>query len=161
MNKLLLLLFLVLPLFIASSLYSLDKSYFLCPIQYKGDLIIRSDGRGNGYFASPRSGRRIHKGIDLSADVGTRVLAAQTGRVIAACGNPGMGNYVTIRHHGNLITLYGHLDEIYVKKGDLVKQGAVIGTVGKTGNARYKGIQAHLHFEVRKNGRPFDPIEYL
>ena len=73
----------------------------------------------------------------------------------------GSGNYVIIRHPGNISTLYGHLLEVYVKKNNLVRQGEVIGSVGKTGNANYADIQPHLHFEVRKNGIPQDPLEYL
>jgi murein DD-endopeptidase MepM/ murein hydrolase activator NlpD len=72
-----------------------------------------------------------------------------------------MGNFVVIRHWDNLATIYGHLAQIYVTEGDFVRQGQVIGAVGKTGNANYRDIQPHLHFEVRKSGIPQDPIEYL
>ncbi len=160
-KKLFFLLLLILPFFITSSLYSLDKIPFLCPIQYKNDILIRSDAMGDGFFASPRNGRRIHKGIDLLARVGTPIFAAQAGRVIAAKANNGMGKYVTIRHRHKIITIYGHLDEIFVKKGDFIRQGAIIGSAGKTGNAKYSGIQPHLHFEVRKKGIPQDPLAYL
>jgi len=138
-----------------------DKQYFICPIGYKNDIIIRNDHRGDGFFASPRSGRRIHKGLDLLADVGTSVCAAKSGKVVSASCNRGMGKYIIIRHRDNYITIYGHLLNIFVRRGDYVRQGQVIGSVGKTGNARAADMLAHLHFEIRKNGVPLDPLEYI
>lgn len=150
------------PFFVLGSIHSLDKSYFISPIEYKkGDIVIRSDSRGDGFFASPRSGRRAHKGIDLYASIGTPVLSVRSGIVVAATRNNGMGNYVIIKHAGNIISIYGHLQQIYVARGQRVKQGNIIGSVGKTGNARYSGIEPHLHFEIRKDGIPQDPLEYL
>jgi len=140
---------------------SLNKQHFICPIGYKSDIIIRNDNRGDGFFASSRSGRRIHNGVDLLADVGIPVLAAKSGKVVSATQNRGMGKYVIIRHRDNVITIYGHLSEISVRKNDFVRQGQVIGRVGKTGNARHYGIMPHLHFEIRKNGVPQDPLEYI
>jgi len=72
-----------------------------------------------------------------------------------------MGNYVVIRHSLNLVSIYGHLSQIFVTKNQFVRQGGIIGSVGKTGNARHPGIQPHLHFEIKKNGIPQDPLEYL
>ena len=139
----------------------MDKQYFISPIEYKGDIVIRNDNCGDGLFASSRSGRRMHKGIDLFADVGTPVLSAKSGRVVSATANRGMGKYVIIRHRDNIITIYGHLSAIFVQKNDSVRQGQVIGSVGKTGNARSSQILPHLHFEIRKNGIPQDPLEYI
>lgn len=139
----------------------LDKQYFICPIEYKNDILIRNDNRGDGLFASSRSGRRMHKGIDLLADVGEAVLAAKSGKVISATRNRGMGKYVIIRHADKCITIYGHLSEILVRKNDRVRQGQVIGRVGKTGNARPADMLPHLHFEIRKNGVPQDPLGYI
>jgi murein DD-endopeptidase MepM/ murein hydrolase activator NlpD len=161
MKKICLFLLIFLPAYLLFSLYFLDKDYFASPIDYKGDLLIRCDSRGDGFFASPRNGRRLHEGIDLFARVGTPVLAARSGIVAAANRNLGMGKYVVIRHPGNLVTIYGHLSRAYVAKGQFLRQGDVIGAVGKTGNARYRDIQPHLHFEVRRNGIPQDPLEYL
>lgn len=161
MKKILLLLLLILPFYLAANIYWLDKKDFFCPVQYNGDIIIRSDARGNGYFASPRNGKRLHRGIDLLAEIGTPVFSVRSGKVIAASSNNGMGKYVVIRHKGNLVTIYGHLNQIYVIKGSRVRQGSIIGSVGKTGNAKFNGIQPHLHFEVRKDGLPQDPLEYL
>jgi len=161
LKKILLFLILVLAVYLLVSLYFLDKHYFLCPIEYKGDIIIRSDNRGDGFFAASRNGRRIHEGIDLLAEIGSPVLACRSGRVIAAGKTRGMGNYIIIRHPGNIVTIYGHLSQIFVKRNVFVRQGQVIGRVGKTGNANYPDIQPHLHFEIRKDGIPQDPLEYL
>ncbi|MCM8795304.1 MAG: M23 family metallopeptidase [Candidatus Omnitrophica bacterium] len=114
----------------------LDKHYFLYPIEYEREIVVRCDRRGNGFFGAPRSSRQ-HQGIDLYAPVGKPVRAARLGRVITSQRNRGMGNYVILRHSGNLITIYGHLSEIYVKKGQFVRQGEVIGLVGKSGNVKF------------------------
>jgi murein DD-endopeptidase MepM/ murein hydrolase activator NlpD len=155
-------LFLVLFLFfVALGIYFLDKDPFLCPIKYTKDILIRSDTYGNGLFAASRRGNRLHDGIDLLAERGTPVLASRSGIVIAATSSPGMGNYVILRHAGDITTIYGHLTTICVLKGVFVRQGQVIANVGKTGNANARGILPHLHFEIRKSGIPQDPLEYL
>jgi len=161
MKKILLFLLVIMPVYLSVSLYFLDKNYFLCPIEYKQDAVIRCDSRGEGFFAARRNGNRVHEGIDLFAEIGSPVLAARSGRVIAARRSKGMGNFVVIHHPGNIITIYGHLHRIYVHKNAFVHQGEIIGAVGKTGNANYRAIQPHLHFEVRKDGIPQDPFEYL
>lgn len=162
MKKFFLFILIAFLFYIFISLFFLDKAYFFCPIEYKDDIYVRSDARGDGFFGSSRSrGRRTHQGIDLFAKVGTPVLAARSGRVIAAEKNRGMGNYVIIRHFGGVVTVYGHLSKFYTRKGEFVRQGEVIGRVGKTGNANYRDIQPHLHLEVRQNGVPQDPLQYL
>lgn len=161
MKKALLFLLLVLPLYFLAGIYFLDKEYFLCPIEYPKGMAIRSDSRGDGLFGAERNGGRLHQGLDLFAQVGAPVLAVRSGKVLAATRNHGMGNYVIIKHSGNLTSLYGHLNRIYVKKGIFVRQGQVIAGVGKTGNANYRDIQPHLHLEVRKGGIHQDPLEYL
>jgi murein DD-endopeptidase MepM/ murein hydrolase activator NlpD len=88
-------------------------------------------------------------------------MASRSGMVVRAERNKGMGNFIIIRHPGNLTTLYGHLSQIYVRPRQFVRQGEVIGAVGKTGNANYSDIQPHLHLEVRKGSAPQDPLEYL
>lgn len=161
MKKAFLFLLVILPLYFLISIYLLDKSYFICPINYSQDRIIRSDNRGNGIFGAERNGNRQHEGIDFLAKVGIPVLASRSGKVIAATQSRGMGKYVIIKHTGNLITIYGHLSQIYVRKGNYVRQGEVIGSAGKTGNANYRDIQPHLHFEIRRAGVPEDPLDYL
>ena len=161
MKKILLVILLLSTVYIFVGLTSLDKQYFICPVRYKNDILVRHDNHGDGLFASDRSGNRIHKGIDLLAKVGTPVLAAKSGQVLAATQNRGMGKYVIIRHKYNIISIYGHLSELDVRKHDYVIQGEVIGKVGKTGNAAYRDMLSHLHFEIRKNGIPQDPLHYI
>ncbi len=161
MKKILLFSLIILTFYITISLYLLDKEYFLCPIFYKWNMLIRSDYRGEGFFAAERNGRRIHQGLDLEAEIGTQVFASRAGRVVRARQNNGMGKFIIIRHQGNFTSLYGHLIEINVVENQFVRQRQLIGTVGRTGNARYSGIIPHLHFEVRKDGVSQDPLEYL
>jgi len=161
MKKVFIILFIGLLIYIPGSIYFLNSYNFISPIDYQKDIIIRNDNRGDGFFAAKRSGNRLHNGVDLWAAVGRPVLAARSGIVIAATASRGMGNYVILKHSGGIITIYGHLLHIYVKKWDFVRQGQVIGAVGKTGNANSSGIQPHLHFELRKTGIPQDPLQYL
>jgi murein DD-endopeptidase MepM/ murein hydrolase activator NlpD len=158
---LLLLILVALPTYLVASISSLDKRYFLCPIPYPWDMVIRSDARGEGFFAAKRSGKRMHNGIDLAADIGTAVLACRAGRAHTAVQPRGMGNYVVISHADGMSTLYGHLSRIDVADGVFVRQGQVIGRVGKTGNADHPQMRAHLHFEVKKDEVYRDPLEYL
>ncbi len=161
MKKIFLFILIITTGFISLGLVALDKECFICPIVYKTDILVRNDQCGDGLFAASRTGRRLHKGLDLLASVGEPVLAAKSGRVISATENRGMGKYVIIRHADSIITIYGHLSEILVRKNDYLRQGQIIGKVGKTGNARSSSMLPHLHFEIRKNGFPQDPLEYI
>jgi murein DD-endopeptidase MepM/ murein hydrolase activator NlpD len=161
MKKIFLFLAICLFIFLIAALYFIDKEPFLCPIEYAGDIIVRCDSHGNGFFGANRSGNRMHQGIDLLADLGTPIKAARSGIVTAADQNRGMGKYIVIIHPYNIKTIYGHLSEIYVRKGQIVRQGQIIGAVGKTGNANYNDIRPHLHLEVKKSGLPEDPFNYL
>jgi murein DD-endopeptidase MepM/ murein hydrolase activator NlpD len=93
-------------------------------------------------------------GINIGAPKGSPVVAAAPGTVVYA-GNEmkGFGNLVLIRHQGDWVTAYAHLDRVMVKKDAVVAQGDEIGTVGKTGNV----ASPQLHFETRSNGKPVDP----
>ncbi|WP_277875993.1 peptidoglycan DD-metalloendopeptidase family protein [Trichocoleus sp. FACHB-262] len=101
-----------------------------------------------GWRIHPISGdSRFHSGTDLGAPMGTPVVAAYAGKVAIADFLGGYGLTVTIDHNkGKQETLYAHLSEIFVKPGEVVKQGAVIGRVGSTGNS----TGPHLHFELRQ-----------
>jgi murein DD-endopeptidase MepM/ murein hydrolase activator NlpD len=99
---------------------------------------------------------RLHAGIDISAPTGTPVRAAASGSVIYAGGMGGYGNIVVIDHGGGMATAYAHLSAIWVGGGS-VSQGQGIGAVGCTGSC----TGPHLHFEVRINGSPVDPLAYL
>ena len=152
----------VFTFYLAYELYFLDKVYFLCPINYKdGGIAVRSDSYGSGDFMARRNGSRRHNGIDLKADVGEPVYAVRGGRVLNARFHRGMGNYVEIRHPGGYVTIYGHLSRIDTLQGVHVRQGDKIGEVGRTGNANSPGLSPHLHLEIRSNGTPVDPMEFL
>ena len=153
---------LFLPYYLIRELSYLDKAYFFCPIEYKQDtVIIRHDSYGSGDFMAERSGPRKHNGIDLQAKIGAPVFAVRGGKVIEARFSRGMGNYVELSHSGGYTTIYGHLSKIAARQGQAVRQGDKIGEVGKTGNANYRSIIAHLHLEIRKKNVPLDPMEFL
>ena len=160
-KRFLLIILILICVWLFLGLAGVDKQYFICPVEYKSDIVIRNDNRGDGSFASSRNGRRIHKGLDLLADVNTVVYAAKSGKVVSATENKGMGKYIIIRHRDNIITIYGHLSNIFIRRDDYVRQGQIIGSVGKTGNARAVDMLPHLHFEIRKSGVPQDPLEYI
>ena len=103
----------------------------------------------------PRWGR-MHAGIDIGAPIGTPVRAAAAGTVIYAGGMGGYGNIVVVDHGGGLATAYAHLSAIWIG-GGTVAQGTSIGAVGCTGSC----TGPHLHFEVRVNGSPGNPLGYL
>jgi murein DD-endopeptidase MepM/ murein hydrolase activator NlpD len=98
--------------------------------------------------------RRLHSGIDWAAPAGTQVIAASVGRVVSATVSDELGNTVLIDHGAGWQTLYGHLASFDVRDGDCVKFGTDIGKVGATGRA-YGPV---LHFEVRRDGQPIDPM---
>ena len=99
---------------------------------------------------------RLHAGIDIGAGYGTPIHAAASGTVISAGWMGGYGNLVVIDHGGGLATAYAHQSSMAVGGGS-VSQGQVIGYVGCTGHC----FGPHLHFEVRINGSPVDPLGYL
>jgi murein DD-endopeptidase MepM/ murein hydrolase activator NlpD len=99
----------------------------------------------------------LHPGIDLGAPIGTPIHAAGTGTVVWCGWMSGYGNLVMIDHHNGLATAYGHQSRIAVGCNQQVTAGEVIGYVGSTGYS----TGPHLHFEVRLNGTPVDPLGYL
>lgn len=101
--------------------------------------------------------RRFHSGMDLAASTGTPVKAAADGRILLAGWVRGYGNTVIIDHGGGLSTLYGHNSSITTKAGKMVLQGDIICKVGSTGVS----TGPHLHFEVRQDGTPQDPMLWL
>ncbi len=113
----------------------------------------------NGPVTSPFGYRwgRLHAGIDIGVPYGTPIHAAAAGTVVLAGWTGGYGNYTCIDHGGGLATCYAHQSSYAVSGGAQVSQGQVIGYVGNTGHS----FGPHLHFEVRINGNPVDPLGYL
>jgi murein DD-endopeptidase MepM/ murein hydrolase activator NlpD len=113
----------------------------------------------NGQFTSPFGGRwgRLHAGIDIAVPTGTAVHAADGGTVRIAGFVGGYGNYICIQHTGSLSTCYGHNSRLMVSVGQSVRKGQVIAASGNTGHS----TGPHVHFEVRVNGNPVDPMGYL
>jgi murein DD-endopeptidase MepM/ murein hydrolase activator NlpD len=113
----------------------------------------------SGPITSPFGWRwgRMHQGIDIGVPMGTPIHAAAAGTIIYCGWEEGYGNLVVIDHGGDLATAYGHQSAIAVTCGQYVDQGQVIGYVGCTGHC----TGPHLHFEVRVNGNPVDPLGYL
>lgn len=103
-------------------------------------------------------GGKTNDGIDISLPVGTPVKAAENGTVIyAGDGLKELGKTILVRHGNGLVTVYGHVNELKVSRGDQVSRGQVIAASGMTGAAR----QPQLHFEVRKDTKPVNPTQYL
>lgn len=102
-------------------------------------------------------GGHFHSGIDMAAPAGTAVHAAAAGRAAVAWNPNGYGLYVVLEHGSGVATLYGHLESTPLVSGDAVPAGAEIGSVGSTGLS----TGPHLHFEVRRDGRPVDPMSQL
>ena len=100
---------------------------------------------------------RMHEGVDYSINTGTAIRAAGTGRVTYSGWVSGYGNTVIIEHQRGLKTLYAHNSKLLVNVGEKVYRGEIISESGNTGNT----TGPHLHFEVRVNGRPANPINYL
>ena len=126
-----------------------------------GQLILPCLGEvtsGFGWRMHPVLGyERFHSGLDIGADYGTTIHAADRGTVIFAGWYGGYGNAVIIDHGGNITTLYAHTSELYVVEGQNIQRGQAISSVGSTGLS----TGPHLHFEVRRDGEPTDPTAFL
>ncbi|WP_008311648.1 murein hydrolase activator EnvC family protein [Leptolyngbya sp. PCC 6406] len=129
--------------------------------------------RGSGRFIYPVNGRitsgfgnrrhpilgynRFHGGVDFGASQGTTIHAADSGQVIFSGWYGGYGRTIILDHGGGITTLYAHASQLYVNVGQNVAQGQAIAAVGSTGLS----TGPHLHFEVRQNGNPINPMNYL
>ena len=124
-----------------------SKEIFIWPV--KGSIIT--------YFGKQKGGRK-NDGINIISVKGNPVRAAMTGKVIYR-GNEllAWGNLIIIKHKNNWTTAYAHLDKLLVKKGEIIKTGDIIASVGATGNVD----KSQLHFQVRKNSKPLDPMKFL
>lgn len=118
-----------------------------------------------GWTSSPYGYRRdpfteslqFHRGIDIAAPMGSVVHSALDGKVASVAQDPVLGLYIVIRHQIGYSTVYGHLQEAQVRVGQTVARGQIIGRVGVSG----KSTGPHLHFEVRRNGRPVNTTGLL
>jgi len=136
-----------------------------------GDVVDNPEATGNFFYpvkariTSPFGPRRhpifgvrsMHSGIDLAAPRGTPIKASEGGIVIYSGWYGGYGKVVIVDHSKGFSTLYAHLDQIAVNVGERIKQGKVVGYEGATGYA----TGPHLHFEVRSQGKPQNPISFL
>ncbi|MBF0104634.1 MAG: M23 family metallopeptidase [Deltaproteobacteria bacterium] len=104
-------------------------------------------------------GRRfkMHEGIDVASPVGTPIKSPAGGRVLFASRRGGYGNTIIIQHGYGIATIYAHLHDMSVKQGETIKRGDTIGSVGNTGYT----TGAHLHYEVRIDGMPSDPLAFI
>jgi len=125
------------------------------------------EGLASRGFARPGMGRltsgygrrwgRLHAGIDLASGIGSPVRAAAAGQVESAGWESGYGRAVRIAHSDGTVTVYGHMSALLVDSGERVEAGQLIGREGNTGQS----TGPHLHFEVRVNGTPVDPLPWL
>ena len=137
--------------------YLLDKDSFL----KSTPTLLPSWGWITSYYGprvSHYSDRvKMHEGLDVGAPIGTDVLAPADGIVKTSSKTPGFGYYIEIDHGYGLETLYAHNSQLIVKKGQRVKRGDLIAKTGNTGLS----TGPHLHYEVRVNGTPVDPLYYI
>ncbi len=111
-----------------------------------------------GYRLDPfNRTRRFHSGLDIANRTGTRIRASYHGVVIFAGRNGGYGNCIIIKHALGYTTLYGHMSRLAVRKGQYVSKGQIIGYMGSTG----RSTGSHLHFEIRRFGKTYNPSLYL
>jgi murein DD-endopeptidase MepM/ murein hydrolase activator NlpD len=159
-----LVLFIIYPLSPAAFKWflSIKEKEFIYPLLNGGAIRVRSDVRGEGHFGARRSnGRRRHKGLDMAAYIGQPVVAAKSGMARSGEVLNGMGKYIKISHPDGYVTIYGHLSQIEIPDRCWVWQGQRIALAGKSGNASHPKIEAHLHFEIRKESIALDPLLYL
>lgn len=111
-----------------------------------------------GTRKDPFTGKpKKHRGIDFAGKIGTELMAVAPGRVVSAGERVGYGTTVEIDHGLGFTTLYAHLSQILVSRGDWVRPGTVIGLAGSSG----RSTGPHLHYEIRYKGAPFDPTKFV
>jgi murein DD-endopeptidase MepM/ murein hydrolase activator NlpD len=119
---------------------------------------VSYNSSGFGWRIDPFTGRQaFHAGIDFPAPIGTPIVAAAGGVVIAAEYHNEYGNMLEIDHGNDIVTRYGHTSKLLVKVGDIVKRGQLVAYVGSTG----RSTGPHLHFEVLVKGVQQDPHKFL
>ena len=135
------------------------------PRKTKTERTIKSDAGKAGSWTWPADGQLLKrysdsgsgKGIDIGGTRGQPIRATANGRVVyQGSGLRGYGQLIIIKHNDEFLSAYAHNDRIYVKESDVVKRGQKIADMGSTGTDRVK-----LHFEIRRQGTPIDPLKYL
>jgi murein DD-endopeptidase MepM/ murein hydrolase activator NlpD len=116
-----------------------------------------TDGFGMRRNPFNGEGREVHEGLDIAVDFGTPVTATADGLVIYAAPHAGYGNLVIVYHSNGITTRYGHLSRISVEAGQRVKRSDQIGNAGSTG----RSTGPHVHYEIRENDQPVDPLRYV
>jgi murein DD-endopeptidase MepM/ murein hydrolase activator NlpD len=133
--------------------------------RFERDVAVEGRPIDEGWLSSP-FGRRVdpfhgklawHKGIDFAGDEGDPVSTVAAGVVTYAGERSGYGNLVEVNHGNGYVTRYGHSAEVLVTKGDVVRKGDVIATMGSTG----RSTGPHVHFEVLRDGKRVDPARYV
>lgn len=113
---------------------------------------------GFGYRLDPISGRKdFHPGVDIASPFGNKIVATADGAVTFAGPRFGYGNAVIIDHRFGMSTLFGHMSRIVVRSGQHVRRGDILGYIGNTG----RSTGPHLHYEVRLNDHPLNPMQFL
>jgi murein DD-endopeptidase MepM/ murein hydrolase activator NlpD len=131
------------------------KSKLLPTIQ---PVNVSYNASGFGWRLDPFTGRNaFHEGIDFAGAIGTPIVAAAGGVVIAAEYHHQFGNMLEIDHGNDIVTRYAHASRLYAKVGDIVKRGQHVADIGSTG----RSTGSHLHFEVLVKGVPQDPHKFL
>ncbi len=135
----------------------LDKESFL----HSTPTLMPTNGHLTSSYGprmSPYAGRiKMHEGLDIGAAIGTPIVAPADGIITFSGAKPGFGNFVQIDHGYGVETIFGHASSVSVKKGQKVSRGDKIATVGNTGYS----TGPHVHYEVRVNGTPVDPLYYV
>ena len=133
----------------------MDGTPSIWPVKQGGDQIISSTF---GWRISPVSHKKIfHEGIDITCAEGTPVISTADGTVLFSGMNGEYGNSIVVQHEFNFSTVYAHDRINFVKRGDSVKRGQIIGEIGNTGNS----TGPHLHYEIRINNRQVNPWKYM
>lgn len=131
----------------------------LSEVQGKGLFYLNNPSKSN-VITSPfglRWGGEKHHGIDIAGNIGDPIFAAESGFASLVSYNSIYGNYMKLDHGKGVETLYGHCDVMFIKQGEKVTKGQIIGKIGNTG----RSTGPHLHFEVRVNGKADNPLNYV
>jgi len=131
-----------------------EETPSILPVDLEDPVISSPFGWRKNPFTNKRE---FHAGIDIIGRTGTGVVAPAAGAVITRGYDRWLGNYVVLQHSDDLKTLYGHLHEVSVDRGDRVGRGDVIGRVGNTGLS----TSSHLHYSVLERNRAVNPMQYI